>query len=323
MKAIPILIGAILALAAPAAAEINLRAASRLPGALSFGKHFLAYVEEANKRGKGRVRIRVLGDAGQRTAPLSPNAVRSGLIDIDFGPAGDHATLVPEVAALLGSNVKAPEMRRSGAMALMSQIYRTRMGVHFLGMLNAGVRMHLYLARAPRLIDGSPRLTGARIQTGPVFREFVASLGGEPFAATSIATGAKADEAADGMILPRLGLARHAAGNAPIYRIDPGFSRLATVAVVNIMSWARLPREIRALLTEVMIDHERKSYIAMRALAEQEEEQALEQGGLRVIALKGAARKAYLGAMARAVQARLEKADPAYRAHLEYMLLNR
>ena len=47
---------------------------------------------------------------------------------------------------------------------------------------------------------------------------------------------------------------------------------------MNLDSWSRLTEELRALLTETMVEHERRSYIALRALAEEEEEKALDKG---------------------------------------------
>ena len=302
------------------AASETLRAALGMSKHLIYAKNFLKFVEEVNKKGKGVVKIEVI-DGGESPTPYDRvAAVRDGRIDMAFGLGGPYFDLVPEAFALVGSDIKTMELRASRAMPPLDHIHRTRMNVRFLGLLNSGIRVHLYMKVAPRLVDGYLRLSDMRIAGAPVYRNFVEALNAE-LVETGVADAAEPNDAnmPDGVILPRIGVAGPWVRKGYRYRIDPGFSRVLTATVVNLPKWNRLDAKARALLSGLMIEHETKSYFALRVLRSGEDE-FLEQRGLRVVTLKGQGRGLYVGEFTRNTWDRLKSHETPFYSQLKRSL---
>ncbi|NQU69297.1 MAG: TRAP transporter substrate-binding protein DctP [Rhodospirillales bacterium] len=310
------ILGALTTISPAGAADpaVTLRAATALPASSAYTRGFLAFVHDVNERGKKKFRIEIV-DGGANGL----GAVRDGRIDMSFGPITDHASLVPEASAISASETKAKELRANGGMALIDQIYRAGAKTRFLGMLNSGARLHLYLKDAPRMTDDLPNLADMRIAGDKIYREFVSSLGAEPVsAAFPAALDALRDGKADGIIWPRVGLQQAFRDKRLVYRIDPGFSQIVTGVVMNLQRWNRLTRAHRELLDKTMIEHERTSYTAMR-VASGEADEALELAGLRVISIKGDEGKSFTARTTENAWAVLKHNHPGYAAQLEHV----
>ena len=74
-------VGATMSVKAVAAEEV-IRAVHAFPGFLVYTKTFLSYVDEVNARGKGVVRIQVMGGPEAIKMFEQPNAVRDGVVDM-------------------------------------------------------------------------------------------------------------------------------------------------------------------------------------------------------------------------------------------------
>ena len=301
-----------------AGTAIILRAATSLPVSSVYTRGFLAFVHDVNERGKKKLRIEIIGGAGETANPAGLNAVRGGRLDMAFGPVGAHARLVPEAKAISASEIKAKELRANGGMALIDQIYRVRAKARFLGMLNSGARLHVYLKHAPRIAGKLPNFAGARVAGDDIYREFLSSLGAKPVSAGfPKALDALRDGRADGVIWPRVGLQPTFRAKRLKYRIDPGFSQIVTGVVMNLERWSRLSRAHRALLDKTVIEHETASYTAMRVETGKDDE-ALDMAGLSVISIKGSAGEIYTARTTENAWASLKKHHPGYAAQLEH-----
>ena len=293
--------------------EIVLRATTALPASSVYTRSFLAFVHDVNERGKKKFRIELVGGNG------AIETVRSGRLDMAFGPVTAHAKLVPEANAISASEIKAKELRANGGIALIDQIYRVRAKSRFLGMLNSGARLHVYLKGAPRISGNLPILAETKIAADEIYGKFLKSLGADPISAVFPgALDALLDGKADGIIWPRVGLQAVFRAKRLKYRINPGFAQIVTGVVMNLNRWNRLSRDQRALLEKTMLEHETRSYTAMRVETGKDDE-ALDMAGLKVISIK---RRDGAGYTARATDnawAALKKSHPGYAAQLEHV----
>lgn len=300
-----------------AAEPDKLRAVSALPPSMAYTRGFAAYVADVNKRGKGVLEIEMLSGDDAIPAAAQTVALRDGKVDMVFAPVNLHAGLVPEAAAITASEVKAMELRTNGGMALIDQIHRVRMNARFLGLLNTGARLHIYLRGQPPMIDGMPDLTGLRVAGQANYGDFLKSLRATPVAAEFPSARAAVEGGdSDGMIWPRMGLGDLFAAKKLKYRIDPGFAQIATGVAVHLPSWNRLSAKSRDILIAAMIEHELISYTAARVETGKADE-TVELQGLQVISVKGKTRDGYAARATSAAWDRLRKRSPTYAAQLE------
>src|SRR5262245_57428952 len=98
-------------LAVPATAqETRLKAVSFLPLSRSAGIQLSRWIEEFNTRGKGLLHIDGLGPEAMPVME-QPNAVRTGVVQMQFGPPTYYAGIVPEADALALAEISTKEMR--------------------------------------------------------------------------------------------------------------------------------------------------------------------------------------------------------------------
>lgn len=296
---------------------VTLRAVSALPVSSVYTRGFLAFVHDINKRGKKKFRIDLIDGTNMTPATAGIGAIRDGRLDMSFGPVSAHAKLVPEASAISASEIKAKELRANGGMALIDQIYRARAKTRFLGLLNSGARLHIYLKQAPRLTDNLPNLADTRVAADGIYDAFLSSLSATPVTAGfPTALDVLADGKADGVIWPRVGLREAFRAKQLKYRIDPGFSQIATGVVMNLERWTRLSAAHRKLLNKTMIEHERASYTAFRVATGKDDEE-LDMAGLRVISIKGGEAETYTARTTEGAWSSLHKNHPGYAAQLE------
>jgi TRAP-type C4-dicarboxylate transport system substrate-binding protein len=113
-----------------AQAQETLRALSMLPKPVAYTQNFLKFIDKVNEAGQGVVQIEFVG--GPEAIPTfdQPEAVRSGVIDMIYGPGSYYPGIVPETDALVGSNVTPMEKRANGGIDLLNQIHQEKMNVY-------------------------------------------------------------------------------------------------------------------------------------------------------------------------------------------------
>ena len=101
--------------AVPARAEeVVLKAVTAFPASLDFAQSFQRFVAKANEMGKGVVQIQYMGGPEVVPPPQQAQAVRRGVIDMQYGPGTYYLGDMPEVDAWVGSTVSAMEARKNG-----------------------------------------------------------------------------------------------------------------------------------------------------------------------------------------------------------------
>jgi len=294
-----------------ARAEVVLRAISALPISVDYTRSFLRFIDKVNTAGKGTVQIRFLGGPEVIPQTEQPDAVRRGVVDLQYGPASFITGIVPEGDALVGSRYTAPVTRANGGLALLDGIYRRKLGVHLLGHFDSGVGFHIYLRKSPRrTADGGIDFHGIKLRSQPIYREFFRQLGASvvsvPPAETFTALGRGV---VDGAGWPLIGITDLSWDRQLKYRIDPSFFQTDLIALVNLHRWQTLPKAARQILTQVAIRHERDSYAYFQRQLPKIDAKVRAEG-MQVITLKGEAARKYLRLANAVPWARLAKRDP-------------
>ncbi|AZN71227.1 C4-dicarboxylate ABC transporter substrate-binding protein [Georhizobium profundi] len=252
-----------LALGAYAAhAQEQIRAISAFPQALAFSQSFQGFVDLVNEKGEGVVQITYAGGPEMFPPNQQVDAVRRGVIDMQYGPASYYLGTMPEADAWVGSTVTAAEARENGGFGIMQQAFREKLGVELLAHLDTGVEFHVYTIQEPRRTeDGGVDLSGLRIRSQPIYNAFFEEIGAIPVSVPvpDVYTGLERSTF-DGSGWPIVGIKDLSWDRFLRYRIDPGVFQTDLAVVINPAKWEGLSDEAKAIIEEAAAEYEQTSY---------------------------------------------------------------
>ena len=133
-----ILAGGILATAASAADEEVIRAVTFTPAQVIYAQQFQKFVDKVNEKGKGVVRIDVIGGPEVIPPMRLGESQKNGVADMFDLPAGLYLNMVPEGEVFAGSNHKPWENRENGGLAMVNDIFHEKGNAHILAHVDAG-----------------------------------------------------------------------------------------------------------------------------------------------------------------------------------------
>ncbi len=288
-------------------AEEVLRATSMLPRTIVYGESFLKFVDKVNASAAGTVQIQFIGGPEAIPTPEQPEALRNGVIDMVYGPATYYLGMVPEVDALLGSNLDPNEQRENGGLQLLNDIHQERLNAFLLAHPDAGHGFHIYLSEEPGInSEGMPDLSGKRIRGAQLYREFFRGLGATyvSIKVSEVYTALERGTVA-GLGWPSVGMMDLSWDNFLKFRIDPAYFQTDVVILVNLDRWNAMPEDARNALQELAIAHENESMEAFRGLA-RDEDAEMRRRGIEVVTLNEAAAARYRSAAIETAWTRLK-----------------
>lgn len=276
-------------------AEETLRAVSAFPKSLAFSQSFQGFVDLVNEKGEGVVQIEYAGGPEMFPPNQQVDAVRRGVIDMQYGPASYYLGTMPEADAWVGSTVTAAEARENGGFEIMQEAFAEKLGVNLIAHLDSGVQFYIYTIDEPkRTEDGGVDLDGQRIRSQPIYNSFFESLGAIPVSVPvpDVYTGLER-HTFDGSGWPIIGIQDLSWDKFLRYRIDPGFFQTDLAVVVNPAKWDGLSDEAKAIINEAAVEYEQISYDNFRKMIE-ETDQAVRDEGMEIITLEDEAADKYL-----------------------------
>ena len=302
--------------AGPAAAEEVLRAVTAFPAPVEFSKSFLRFVDKVNELGEGVVRIDYMGGPEVVPPPQQAQAIRRGVVDMQYGPGTYYLGQVPEVDAWVGSTITAMEARENGGLAIMREVYQEKLGAYLLAHIDTGITFHIYLTEAPaRNEDGSVDLSGVKLRSQPIYREFFDALGATsvsvpvPEVYTALERGV-----VDGIGWPLVAIQDLSWDEFLTHRIDPPFFQTDLVVVMNEERWGGLSDEAKEILTTAAAEYEQESYdFYQQNIADTD--RAVREAGMEVVEIDGPTAERYLDTAFETAWDRLrESGSPHYDA---------
>lgn len=277
-----------MALAGPAYAEVRIKAYSSMAKNLLYTKVFLEhFIEAANKEGKGLFTIAFIGGPEVTPARKSAQALKRGVFDIVYGPAGYYAGDVPEGLALHGRTASLETLRKNGAYDLLSKIWTERVDAKFLAWGISNLSYNLFFTTEPKVVNGKLDLTGMKMRASPTYKPRVESLGGIPVRIpapemyTSLERGI-----VKGTGWPEIGIAATGVGKLMKYKVEPSFYATNHIIIFNQKTWAKLPKKAQDIISKVAMAYEAKSVEIMNKVRA-EENAKLAKFGIKTIKLTG------------------------------------
>lgn len=270
--------------AAPAAAEVTLKAVTTLPRSSSMNGPFLDMLKDINAKGKGVVQVNYLG--GPEVVPQLEQltALQRGVFDIFFGPASYYDGQVPETGAHNASNRTAMELRQTGALDLINQAFNKKANAQYLGYFGSGYTFHIYLKNEPkRSASGGIDLTGLKIRGASIYRPFydtqkITTINVQvPEMYSALERGV-----VDGIGWTTIGVTDNGWDKFLKYRVFPPFWQGDLVAIMNLDAWKKLDPKGQKLIQDALIETEKKAHEIFTATTKQQEQQ-LKAGGMKDI----------------------------------------
>ncbi|MEM8552902.1 MAG: ABC transporter substrate-binding protein, partial [Pseudomonadota bacterium] len=175
MTAATAIIAGVLAMtAAPtvAHAETVLRVGTFLAPVGTWHRPIERFIEQVNAR-DADLRLELVADPSSVSPFQLGAAVQAGVVDIAYLSGSFYTNIVPEANALKNFSLPVQEVRENGALELMDQIHREKMGTVFLGKIVDGIPLHIYTASAP---EGG-NLEGFDLRGTPLYRPMMDTLG--------------------------------------------------------------------------------------------------------------------------------------------------
>ena len=306
------------AFSAQAAAQPTLNLITSYPKGALLNEPMQKFVEEVNERGKGVVRIRVVG--GPEVTPVSEQygSVARGINQIYYGSISYFQAQIDESRALVLSDFDVMELRKRGAIDKLAKYFEKKPKLHYLAYFGSGYTFYIYLNKEPKRTGDGVDLTGFRVRGPSIWQPVITSLKAAPVnVEVSEMYTALERGAIDGIGWLDVGLSDFSWQKHLKYRITPNFWRGDVSLVVNQGAWEALPKQAKDLLTEVALKHEPLAHTFLRGRAD-EELKKLRAAGVQDIELKGAAREAHLRAANDALWKIIEdKSGKETRAELE------
>ena len=292
----------------------KLTALHAFPANWVYSKSFLSFVKKVNEQGKGVVEITVRGGPEAMGMFEQPNAVRNGVVDMVYTPCALYAAWVPECDAVAASTIDGPTARKGGAYEALNQAHGKRMGLHYLGWFDSGIRFHLWSSKQPKVdAQGNLDVKGFKVRGNPIYNAFLTNyLGAQVLnmPSTDIYTALER-----GTIeitgWTEIGLMDANWDKHLKFRLDPKFFSTDLGVIINAKKWAALSPKSRELLTRMAIEHEADSLKELAILRDKEIAE-LERRGVKPFPLSAEASKRFVQGATSAAHARMkERMDKA------------
>lgn len=270
---------------AVAQAEDKVTAVHAFPDFLVYTQTFLQMVDEINERGKGIVQIEVRGGPEAIGMFQQPAAVRDGVVDMVHTPGSFYGANVPEIDAMVASRATPMEVRANGGAALMDAAHLERFNVKHLGWIDGGIKFHIYMDSEPkfRAEDGVLDLTGVKLRDNPIYHAFFEAMNATTASMPSTEVYSALEKGVvDAAAWTEIGIPQLKWNEFLGYRVDPTFYNTDIGVIFNGDAWDALTPESQALIQDVVIEWEAKSYADRQAEVAVDAE-TLKAGGMKFV----------------------------------------
>jgi TRAP-type C4-dicarboxylate transport system substrate-binding protein len=242
-------ISAQMALAEP----IKLKAVCFLPKNHPIAATTVEWVNRVNKMFPEDLKIDYLGGPEIISSVEQVEALRKGIIDINFNVGSYYAPHGAEFNSFQLSKIMPLEERKSGYYDFMVRDHE-KIGVRYLGRWQH-LGFYMYLKQP---IKNTEEIKGKKIRTGPLYVFFLHKLGASPVSInpsdvyTSLERGL-----VEGFCWPLIGARELGWTNQCKYVVDTSFYDASdNTVLVNLKKWETLPADVRNKMVNMMPDYE-------------------------------------------------------------------
>ena len=286
-----------------AAQEATFKLVSAFAENATYVKHMLPWIQKLNAEGKGVAQINFIG--GPKAIPTFEvgTSVKNGVVEMAMTTGAFYTNLMAEADFLKLTQIPVAEQRKNGAFDYINKVWNQKANLQYVARMVDETPFHLYLTKK---ID-KPDLTGLKIRTTPVYRDFFASMGasliqtppGEVY--TALERGV-----VDGYGWPIQGIFDLNWHEKTKFRVDPGFYNAEVSIIMNLDAWKKLTPAQRSFLEKQALALEAQNGVWKKLNEEDAKRQA--QSGIETIRFD----KAYVDRAYDVAWAAATKASPEH-----------
>lgn len=274
------------------AADVVLKAVSALPTNTEFSQQFLQFVKKVNNSTDIDLNIKYLGGPEVIPKKSQSQALKNGIIDIAFSPSNYFFDVVPATAALGAATITPAAARKDGGIAYLDSLFNNNLNAHFLGWFGGISKIfNIYTAEKPTFANNGKFEGEPRIRSTAFYRDVITGMGGDPvnISAPNVYTALQRG-IVTGLAWPTIGITNLGWDDFIRYRIEPGFFRMNTIAVINLDSWQQLTDSQQQALQAAAIQFEAES---RKAFEQKQAQIKTKLTSIETVELTGAALKRY------------------------------
>lgn len=215
------------------------------------------FTDWLNERAKGELTVKWVGGPEVIPGVNQPDAVKTGAIDIAMFPSTFVESAVPEAYGITVTQYMPWEERANGFYDYMVQLFKQKMGVHYLGRPEINAPFYTCL----KVPVAKPKdMAGLKIGiTGGQGKPFMAALGAatvfvpNPELYTALERGM-----INGFLLPIDNAEGYSLFEVTKYLIDYPYYAGNLVLLMNYDKWSSLPPHLQKLVNDTIVDMEKE-----------------------------------------------------------------
>lgn len=266
---------------APAQAEdpIKLKMVTFLPKGDNNMTAWMAFIDDVNKKAKGELEIVYTGGPEAVPGFKQFEALRNGVVDVIFGCESYYGREVSGAAYTHLTRLDPVIERQNGYYDLRKDLLKKH-NIHYLGRAEFGVWFQIFTNKA---VQKPQELKGQKIRVSATYEAFAKKLGAVPVTIpggeiyTALERGT-----IDGYAWSVLGNVQAGWVEVCKYILEPRIYEMNIEGLVNLKTWEKLPARLQKLLSDCMIENEKK-YVSVMAGIADKEFQDMQKKGMKVI----------------------------------------
>ncbi len=277
---------------------------------------FMALVDDINKKAKGELEIKYIGGPEAIPGFKQFEALRNGVVDMIFGCESYYGRQITKAAYTHLTRLDPIKEREAGYYDFRAELFKKH-NVHYLGRAEFGVWFHVFTNKA---IKKPEDLKGQKIRISATYEPFVKKLGAVPvqMKGSDIYTALERGTI-DGYAWAILGNVQMGWVDVCKYILEPRIYQMNIEALVNLKTWQKLPEHLQKLMTDCMIENEKKYKDIMAGIAEKDY-QEMQNRGMKVIKFTPEDTKRYIDLAYEAGWEEVVKQNPELGPKLKKML---
>jgi len=277
---------------------------------------WMAFIEDVNNKAKGDLEIVFTGGPEAIPGFKQFEALRNGVVDVIYGCESYYGREVSGAAYTHLTRLDPIKERQTGYYEFRKEMLKKH-NIYYLGRAEFGVWFQIFTNKA---VKRPQELKGQKIRVSGTYEPFVKKLGAVPVTIpggeiyTALERGT-----IDGYAWSALGNVQSGWAEVCKYILEPRIYEMNIEALFNLKSWEKLSPDLQKLLTDCMIENEKKSVKVMNDISEKEFAD-MQKKGMKVIKFSPKDTKWYIDTAYEAGWEEVIKQDPALGSQIRKML---
>lgn len=274
----------------PLHAKTTLKMVTFLPKGNVNMTAWMSFVDDVNKKSNGELEIKYIG--GPETIPgfKQFEALRNGVVDMIFGCESYYGRQITGAPYTHLTRLDPEKERATGYYDFRNKLFKKH-NIHYLGRAEFGVWFQIFTNKPTKTMND---LKGQKIRVSGTYEPFVKQLGAVPVTmpGADIYTALERGTI-DGYAWAVLGNVQMGWVDVCKYILEPRIYQMNIEGLINLKTWNKLSEKHQKLLSDCMIENEKKYKKIMADISEKEYKQ-MQEKGMQVIKFSPEETKSYV-----------------------------